>query len=126
MTYPDDWQLLSRDVLEDVFKERARQVQLHGHNMDTPNGTGPEAPWLFPASHAPAETVQRLFRQDYEDFEAHQGRVNWALLLREEVAEAMEADSEEQLAEELIQVAAVAVSWVEKIRNRAAQDAGDE
>lgn len=121
MDYEKHWKILSRDVLEDVLTERERQVKLHGHNLETPNGTGPDESWLMPLASEPATVIETVFRQDYEDVEAARKKVSWALLLREELAEAMEADTPEKLEEELLQVAAVAVSWVEKLRYRAGQ-----
>ena len=46
----------------------------------------------------------------------------WVGILMEEVGEAMQAQSASALRAELIQVAAVAVSWVEAIDRRAAVD----
>lgn len=43
------------------------------------------------------------------------GTVSWAHILVEEVAEALEAPSTADLRQELVQIAAVAVAWIESI-----------
>ncbi len=46
------------------------------------------------------------------------GKLTWSHILVEEVAEAIEEQDPERLREELVQVAAVAVSWIEAIDRR--------
>ena len=100
-------------VLEDVADERSRQFARYGTNEDLEHGTG--TPWLFPVSQLPASAVEASFRAEYEDVETTVGRPNWMRLVREEVAEAFAETDPARLREELIQVAALCVSWVEKI-----------
>lgn len=52
------------------------------------------------------------------DIAAEVGELDWAHILVEEVAETLEAKDESELREELVQVAAVAVAWIEAIDRR--------
>lgn len=108
------WQVRTIEVLERVYDERLRQVAQYGHNEDLADGTGPEAAWLAPYSNDPATEVQHRFRAEYEGHELVQGLPTWMHLVREELAEAFQAGDTDELIEELIQVAALCVSWVEK------------
>lgn len=111
MLAKEKWQIKTIAVLERVFEERTRQVAQYGHNEDVQDGTGA---WLTPFSDADAEAIEVGFRRDYEDHELTHGLPTWMHLVREEFAEAMKAEDEEELIAELIQVAALCVSWVEK------------
>lgn len=107
-------------VLKDVRAERARQFARYGTNEDLDFGTGPETRWLQPISYRSASLIAEQLRGAYEEYEEETGKPTWVHLVLEEMAETfMEADPE-KLRAELIQVAALAVSWVEKI------DAGRE
>lgn len=101
-------------VLAQVSAERARQDQKWGqqhHPSYDPEmcnrfGSGAEAYGLPSAALAKARCGQR----------AVEGRVTWADILVEEVAEALEAVSDPRhLREELLQVAAVAAAWAEDL-----------
>ena len=105
----------TRAVLEKVFEERQAQEARYGlDNETTQSGTGPETRWLEPFTGASATEVQEALRRDYEGFE-DEAPVTWLHLVREEIAEAFQEDDPERLAEELIQVAALCVSWVERL-----------
>jgi hypothetical protein len=110
------------EVLELIRAERGRQEIHYGHvNDKLIDGTGPELCWLpfHPAMHFASNShVQEIFRRDYEEYEQHHGLPTWMHLVREEVAEAFQESDPDRLAEELIQVAALCVSWVERIRAR--------
>jgi hypothetical protein len=111
----------TNEVLLDVYAERVRQEERYGHVNDKfRDGTGPLAQWLpgEAEGHLTATDIQEVFRLDYEKFEASAGLPTWMHLVREEVAEAFQESDPERLDEELIQVAALCVSWVERIRNR--------
>jgi hypothetical protein len=110
-----DW--ATRGVLQDVLEERRRQFDRYGTNADTEDGTGPNVQWLWPFARQSAHQIEEIFRDDYLAFERHHP-VTWAHLVREEVAEAFAESDPERLEAELIQVAALCVSWVEKIRAR--------
>lgn len=95
-------------VLEDVRAERYAQDAKWGQ-QNHPDGTGPTIPTLNRADYARREC-------DY----AHQHGVGtWRHILEEEHAEALAERDPEKLRAELIQVAAVAVAWVEAIDRRA-------
>jgi len=108
------------EVLRAVREERKRQVERYGSNAHTTDGTGPGVEWLQPVAAYPATEVELLFRDDYEKHERKvTGQsVTWMRLVREEVAEAFKESDPQRLEEELIQVAALCVSWVEKLRAR--------
>lgn len=109
----------SYTVMQEVIAERARQFARYGTNDDLPDGTGPETRWLGPYSGDSAEVVEQRLRDDYEDFEEAVGKPTWLHLIREEVAESFKESDPARLREELIQVAALCVSWVETLDTRA-------
>lgn len=105
----------TRAVLEKVFEHRQIQEARYGaENEKCEDGTGPDVRWLIPFTSLPATKIQQDLRVDYEDYE-DEAPVTWVHLVREEIAEAFQEDDPERLAEELIQVAALCVSWVERL-----------
>jgi hypothetical protein len=118
----EKWQVRTIEVLEEVFRERQRQVKRYGHNDDLGDGTGPDVGWVDAIAHINdrwnAVQIEKAFRADYVDHEARTGKPTWMHLIREEVAEAFEQSDPDRLEEELLQVAALCVSWVETIRGR--------
>lgn len=64
-----------------------------------------------PAHGIPAERVAKI----QCELARTNNRMTWAHILVEEVAEACCADSPQHMIEELVQVAAVAISWVDSI-----------
>lgn len=110
-------------VLADVRAERARQFAQYGTNEDLELGMGPTVRWLAPYTPHDALHVERTLRQDYEDKERFHGKPTWMSLIREEVAEAFSEGDPAKLRAELLQVAALAVSAVEKMDARAAEAA---
>lgn len=106
------------NVLRLVMMERLAQEERYGHvNDNHPLGTGPETRWLLPYTGSSAVQVEQILRADYEDFQEETGGITWLHLIREEFAEvAMEGDLE-KLKVELIQLAALAVSAVERIES---------
>ena len=105
-------------VLADVALERQSQFARYGTNEDLPDGTGPDAKWLITYVDRGAAQVEVDLRADYQLREALMGEVSWMHLVREEVAEAFAENDPARLREELIQVAALAVSWIEKLDAR--------
>lgn len=93
----------SASVLEEVSHERARQDAMWGE-QNHPNGTG------RPGDKAEADFARAACEGAFES-----GRGTYRDILLEEVAEAFAESSPHALREELVQVAAVAVAWVEKI-----------
>lgn len=114
---PEDY-LGTMAVLQEVIRERVRQTEKYGDNADLEDGTGPETRWLLPFTTASASEIEGELRADYVDFEGDAGKPTWVHLIREEVAESFQERDPKRLAEELIQVAALCVSWVEKIDAR--------
>ncbi|CAN7265528.1 hypothetical protein LJR186_001207 [Microbacterium foliorum] len=102
-------------AIEAVVAERARQEAKWGE-QNHPDGTG-----------ANIEIVPLWYGEDLAewakastDSHAQDGTVTWGHILLEEVAEAFAESDPELLRAELVQVAAVAVQWVEAIdRSRA-------
>jgi hypothetical protein len=94
-------------VFAEVAIERTRQDDRWGEQNHA-DGTG-----LY--QHAAA--AERARREC--DRKANAGTITWADILREEVYEAFAEDHPAALRAELLQVAAVAVAWVEAIDRRA-------
>ena len=103
-------------VLQEVKEERARQYARYGTNDSLKDGTGPDAAWLRPLSGLEAKLVEHWFRKEYGSHERRTGQPTWMHLVREEIAEAFQEEDSGRLCEELIQVAALCVSWVETKR----------
>lgn len=103
-------------VLDLVLDERrAQEAQYGGANELLEDGSGPDVRWLGPYTGQPAEEIQKELRRDYEDWEDNEGLPTWVHLVREEMAEAFQENEPERLKEELIQVAALCVSWAERL-----------
>lgn len=93
-------------VLDEVLQERTDQDAKWG-KQDHADGTGGEG----------RERIASAARQSCElKFERNRG--TWADIFEEEAAEALAESDPALLREELIQVAAVAVAWVEAIDRR--------
>lgn len=94
-------------VLQEVLAERIRQDAKWGE-QNHPDGTGvsPEQPKL-------ADQARAMCQQAFAE-----GRGDWAHILFEEVREALAESDPAKLRAELLQVAAVAVAWVEAIDRR--------
>jgi hypothetical protein len=97
-------------VLLEVAWERIRQDKKWGE-QNIPDGTGSDTMRLM------ADLTKKMCQEAEGTPEK-----NWAKILLEEVFEAAEEVDEEKLETELIQVAAVAVEWVEGIRRRRQND----
>jgi hypothetical protein len=120
----EKWQIETLKVLEEVFEERKRQVARYGHNYDKADGTGPGVRWMALTSLnldlRTAEEIEAAFRAEYELNGGDEG-ADWMRLVREELAEVFASDPDsEAMDDELIQVAALCVSWVESRRKRRA------
>jgi hypothetical protein len=101
-------------ILSEILRERTRQDQKWGE-QNHPDGTGPQHVWVFTG---PAAFVAESVRSECQR-KAADGFCTWLDILLEEAAEAFAESDSAKLREELIQVAAVAVSWVEAIDRRA-------
>ena len=96
-------------VLSEVRGERARQDEKWGE-QNHPDGSGSD--------------LQRYLAEQERDYCQRAfavGRGTWRDVLAEEVAEALAEADPARLRAELLQVAAVAVAWVEAIDRRVAE-----
>ena len=104
MTYPAIPPRSAR-VLKEVSKERARQDQKWGE-QNHPDGTRDDRRMLGDVSLPTWGTIYK------------EGRATYLEIMLEEVAEAFSESNPVSLRAELIQIAAVAVQWVEAIDRR--------
>ena len=93
-------------VLGEIANERVRQDEKWGEQNHR-NGNNVAGAKLF---------ADRARQACEEAFEADAG--SWRHILEEKVAEALAAETEVELREELIQVAAVTVAWIECMDRR--------
>lgn len=111
------------DVLAEVRVERARQDAKHGV-QDLPDGTGSYRVTLDGLVSDPDIAVIRRERADEArrscDRAFAEGLCTYRHVLEEEVREAFAEEDPARLRAELVQVAAVAVKWVEAIDRRRA------
>lgn len=95
------------EVLNEVYFERVKQEERWGE-QNHPDVVSGMVYWISPGDH---------FKEITED-RASRGRCSYTDILLEEVAEAIDearAGDKEKLRVELIQVAAVATKWIEKL-----------
>lgn len=97
----------TRDVLEEVAAERERQIRKWGRQDHLESGSG--------GSHN--RTRANIAKAEYDDMVAY-GELQWIHILTEEFWEALAEPEGPELRQELIQVAAVAIAWVEAIDRR--------
>lgn len=123
----EPWQVAMDQVLARVREHRHEQVARYGLQRGAQglaDGTGPGVPWLPKAAlgavlyGAGAQAIERAFRLDYNLHGGDAG-ANWMRLVREEIAESFAENDPDRLAEELVQVAALCVSWLEDLMTRA-------
>ena len=93
-------------VAAEVLRERVQQDATWGEQNHA-DGTGRECDKV--SADRQREACERAFRE---------GWGSWSSILREEVAEAFAESDPDRLRAELVQVAAVAVAWVEAIDRR--------
>lgn len=101
---------IDRLVLAEVYAERCRQDAKWGE-QNHPDGTGPNLVWAYTGPAAYVADTAKSECQRLSD----EGLVTYADIFLEEVAEAFAESDPNKLRTELIQCAAVAVAWVEKI-----------
>lgn len=109
---------LTGDVLSEVRAERLRQDEKWGEQNHA-DGVGDDVHLLGDVARPTYGTLCYLQRENVNDA-ARQGRSRWAGILLEEAFEALSATSVDELRAELVQVAAVAVQWVQAIDRRQA------
>ena len=101
-------------VLLEVADERVRQTDKWGE-QNHPNGTGPaKLPMPYNSGSWSAAVAAENLKL-LTNCAAQIGHCTWLHILREEVFEAFAETAPDKLRAELIQVAAVAVQWVEAI-----------
>lgn len=103
-------------VCMEVFAERHRQDQKWGE-QNHPDGTRGDAR-LLRASTLPTYGILAYLSKNLVDASAKDGTTTYAEILLEEVFEALAEHDPHEVRKELIQVAAVAVAWVEAIDRR--------
>jgi hypothetical protein len=101
-------------TLDEVAAERRRQIDKWGE-QNHPDGVA-----TTDVDRVAADTARRACEQAFAA-----GLGTWRVILEEEVREAFAESSVEALRAELIQVAAVAVAWVEAIDRRQASSGRD-
>lgn len=94
-------------ILAEIAEERARQDTKWGE-QNHPDGTSRGAAFL-------ADRARRACQKA-----AAEGKVTWRHIFDEEWAEAFAEEDPAKLRAELVQVAAVAVAWIEAIDRRTA------
>jgi hypothetical protein len=112
------------DVLAEVAEERVRQTAKHGDQSHLPNGTGPalilrDLPQYQSASRADHLAIWAKARcKAASQNEGGDGSITFEHILTEEWGEAIAESDPVKLRAELIQLAAVAVQWVQAIDRR--------
>lgn len=107
--------MVSHKVLKEVAEERQRQDERWGE-QNHHDGTGPNK--LLFGFHAPENPTYLAAREratTITDSRTDMKMVSYGDILLEEVFEAMAESNQDRLREELVQVAAVTVAWIEKI-----------
>ncbi|MFI5584585.1 hypothetical protein ACIA5G_06105 [Amycolatopsis sp. NPDC051758] len=107
-------------ILARIAAERARQDALWGE-QNHPDGTGPDVEVAGLARRAADAAHTARFTTEMARAE---GRLTWLHILREEAYEGFAEADVADLADELIQVAAVAACWAEAIERRGGKAAG--
>jgi hypothetical protein len=113
------------DVLAEVRVERARQDAKWGE-QNHPDGTGDWDAYRGAWSEGTLKEIRQgkaREAKDYCDRAAKERRLTYRHILDEEVREAFAEDDKAKLRAELLQVAAVAVAWIEKLDREASQGA---
>ncbi|HET9658061.1 MAG TPA: hypothetical protein VFP72_22095, partial [Kineosporiaceae bacterium] len=107
-------------VLDEIREERVRQ-EAKFWRQDLPDGTGPDIMWTV--GHVRPAWVIRDAVRSWAERQASLGELTFVDVLHEEVAEAFAESDPARLRAELVQVAAVAVKWIEALDRRALEDA---
>ena len=110
------WEATQR-VFAAIRRERIAQDAKWGE-QNHPDGTGDDR-HLFRTTSRDTYGTLCYLAKSATDRHAAQGDVTYADILAEEVFEALSALSVDELRAELVQVAAVAVAWIESIDRRA-------
>ena len=95
-----------KSIFDEIVAERARQTARFG-DPALPDGTGGFG----------THTIMRLAKKRYEHADAR-GRLTFAHILDEEAAEVLAETDVAKLRVELVQLASVAIQWVQDIDRR--------
>ena len=111
-------------VVVEVAAERARQTAKHGDESHLPDGTGPERcltdlPHFQGHARHDHLAAWAKARTDAASQSQGDGSITFEHILTEEWAEAIAEQDPQALRAELVQVAAVAVQWIEALDLRA-------
>ena len=98
---------ITQTIVDDVIAEIIEAEAKFGRQYDVPDGTGMSS-WAEIADRRRL-ACQRAFQD---------GMGSWRLILNEEIAEAFAQDDPARLRAELLQVAAVALRWIDAIDER--------
>lgn len=111
--------MTQEEVLREIAAERARQDAKWGDQSHSYDGTGPDEHPLgnWRTASGLAFTAQRTTDEAMRSTEG----ATMAQILLEEVFEALAEDEPVALRHELVQVAAVAVAWIEYVDRRGAR-----
>jgi len=99
-------------VLAEVAAERQHQDAKWGRDRDLPSGTGS---WLQLPFYPHRAEVMAALAKRRTDRAAQASKTTLEQVLTEEYFEALAEDDPTQLRKELVQVAAVAVLWIETL-----------
>lgn len=116
-------------VLDEVQAERERQTRKHGDQSHLPHGTGGGLLWRHVPMVQPmiVDSVPAGQMADWaksrckaaSQHEGGDGTITYEHILTEEFFEALAEDDPQVLRAELLQVAAMAVQWIEAIDRQA-------
>ena len=107
-------------ILAEVVDERVRQDAKWGE-QNHPNGTGPYVVWTL-GGRITAQVMAARARDMCQEA-ARRGECTWLLIALEEMAEAFAEDDPYRVRQEVLQLVAVGVSWIEAIDRAAARKA---
>ena len=97
-----------QEIINKIVEERNRQIDKWGI-QDLPSVKG-----YIPAVYYNIPTMEEA--KEVCDDRARIKQLTWADILLEEVCEVVEAPNDENRIEELTQIAAVCISWIENIK----------
>jgi len=121
-------------IIGQVADEAEMSTAKHGDQAHLPNGTGPGGaavsetvqllptpdPHGVPADNSTVAEAAKARCKAASANEGGDGSITWEQILTEEWAEAIAESDPKALRSELVQVASVAVKWIEAIDRRAA------
>ena len=115
----------TNSILEEVLQERTQQdlkwgIQNHP-SVETKIPTGPNSHIENKICRFYGIPTEDKAKRD-ADIAANHGSLTWAHIAVEELSEVISASSEEHRREELIQLSAVCLAWIENIDRKKMED----